>query len=72
VQTLKTLLDSPAVNVFLGTLPLLCAIVWGLLQNDRSLRAIDKRMDVINSASAALKRALTRLMGSSLQSANGS
>jgi hypothetical protein len=43
MQTLKALLDSLAVNVFLGTLPLLGAIVWRLLQNERRLRAIDKR-----------------------------
>jgi D-alanyl-D-alanine carboxypeptidase len=43
MQTLKALLDSPAVNVFLGTLPILGAVVWGLLQNERRLRAINKR-----------------------------
>ncbi len=47
MQTLKGLLDSPAVNVFLGTLPLLGAILWGLLQNDRRLLALDKRIDGI-------------------------
>jgi tetrahydromethanopterin S-methyltransferase subunit G len=46
---LKTLLDSPAVNVFLGTLPLLGAIVWGLLQNDRRLQGLDKRLDGIDT-----------------------
>ena len=45
MQPLKSLLDSPAVNVFLGTLPLLGAIVWGLLQNDRRLGRIETRMD---------------------------
>ena len=43
MQPLKSLLDS-AVNVFLGTLPLLGAIVWGLLQNDRRLTALDQRL----------------------------
>jgi hypothetical protein len=44
MQTLKSLLDSPAVNVFLGTLPLFGAIVWGLLQNDRRFTALDQRL----------------------------
>jgi len=42
MPTLKLLLDGPAVNVFLGTLPLLGAI---LLQNDRRLQGLDKRID---------------------------
>ncbi len=46
--TLKALFDSPAINVFLGTLPLLGASVWGLIQNDRRLLAIDKRIDGVD------------------------
>ncbi len=49
MQILKPLLDSPAVNVFLGTLPLLGAIVWGLIQNDRRLNAIDQRLGRVES-----------------------
>jgi hypothetical protein len=45
---LKELLNSPAVNVFLGTLPLLGAILWGLLQNGRRLQALDKRIDGVD------------------------
>lgn len=48
MTTLKALLDSPAINVFLGTLPLLGAILWGLIQNDRRLLAIDKRIDGVD------------------------
>jgi len=48
MQMLKILLDSPAVNVFLGAVPLLGAIIWGLLQNDRRLQALDKRMDGVD------------------------
>ena len=48
MPVLKSLLDSPAVNVFLGTLPLLGAILWGLPQNDRRLRALDKRLDGVD------------------------
>jgi hypothetical protein len=44
MQTLKSLFDSPAVNVFLDTLPLLGAIVWGLLQNDKRLNTIEQRL----------------------------
>jgi DNA anti-recombination protein RmuC len=45
MHTLRAVLDTPAFQVFLGTVPLLGAIIWGLLQNERSLRAIDKRID---------------------------
>ena len=44
----KALLDSPALNVFLGTLPLFGAIFWGLLQNNRALDGIGKRIDGID------------------------
>jgi hypothetical protein len=47
MQALRAVLDIPAVSVFLGRLPLPGAIVWGLPQNERSLRAIDKRIDSI-------------------------
>jgi hypothetical protein len=42
MQTLQAVLSSLAVNVFLGTLPLLGAIVQ---QNARTLRAIIRRLD---------------------------
>ena len=45
MQTLQAVLSSLAVNVFLGTLPLLGAIVGGFRQNARTLRAIIKRLD---------------------------
>ena len=57
---MEELLGRPAVSVFLGTLPLLGAIVWGLLQNDRP-KALDKRMDGMESR---LNRIETRLTGS--------
>ncbi len=46
---MKALLDSPAVSVFLGTLPLLLTIAWGLFINNKRLDAIDKRLDRIDS-----------------------
>jgi hypothetical protein len=68
MQPLKSLLDSPAVNVFLGTLPLLGAIVWGLLQNDRRLGRIETRMgrmeiriDSIDAKLATVSERLTRV-----------
>jgi hypothetical protein len=68
MQSFKSLLDSPAVNVFLGTLPLLGAIVWGLLQNDRRLGRIETRMgrmeiriDSIDAKLATVSERLTRV-----------
>jgi hypothetical protein len=61
MQTLKSLLDSPAVNVFLGILPLLGAIVWALLQNERMLRTIDKRMDLIDKRIDGMDQRLGRM-----------
>ena len=49
MQTLRTLLDSPAMNVFLGTLPLLLTIAWGLFQNDRRMTRIESRIDSVES-----------------------
>jgi hypothetical protein len=44
---LKDLLASPAVNVFLGTLPLLGAILWGMLQNNRQIDALRGDINVL-------------------------
>jgi len=68
MQTLKSLFDSPAVNVFMGTLPLLGAIVWGLLQNDKRLNAIGQRLgrmetriDSIDGNLSAVRERLVRV-----------
>jgi hypothetical protein len=45
---LKTLLESPAINVFLGTLPLLLTLAWGLFANNQRLNGIEKRLDRID------------------------
>jgi hypothetical protein len=45
MQTLKAVLDIPAIGVFLGTLPLLGTICWGLLQNDTRLSRIETKLD---------------------------
>jgi hypothetical protein len=63
MQMLKALLDSPAVNVFLGTLPLLGAIVWGLLQNDRRLQALDKRIDGVDQRLGRMETKLDGIEG---------
>ena len=68
MQTLKTLLDSPAVNVFLGTLPLLLTIAWGLFTNDRRLTRIESKLDTMDgkltNVSERLVRVETRMDGS--------
>lgn len=49
MQTINQIVGIPAVSVFLGTLPLLGTILWGLPQNERRLSAIEKHMDSIES-----------------------
>ena len=61
MQTLKGLLDSAAVSVFLGTLPLLGTILWGLLQNDRRLQALDKRIDMLDKRIDGVDQRLGRM-----------
>jgi len=63
MQVLNSLLASPAVNVFLGTLPLLGATVWGLLQNDRRLQAIDKRIDGVDQRLGLMETRLDSMDG---------
>lgn len=64
MQTLKTLLDNPALNVFLGTLPLLLTLAWGLLTNNKALDNIGKRIDSLESSvGKRLDRIDTRLDG---------
>jgi hypothetical protein len=46
---LRDLLNSTAMNVFLGTLPLTGSILWGLLQNDRRFIALDQRLSRIET-----------------------
>jgi hypothetical protein len=61
MQTLKALLDSPALSVFLGTLPLFGAIVWGLLQNNRELDGIGNRIDGIGKRIDGIDKRLDRV-----------
>ena len=61
MHTLREVLETPAVSVFLGTLPLSGAIVWGLLQNERSLRAIDKRIDGLDKRMDGMDQRLGRI-----------
>jgi chromosome segregation ATPase len=60
---LKDLLASAAVNVFLGTLPLLGVIVWGLLQNDRRLQALDKRIDGVDQRLGRMETRMDSMEG---------
>jgi len=63
MEMLKALLDSPAVNVFLGTTPLLGAIIWELVQNDRRFQSLDKRMDVLDKRMDGIEQRLGRIEG---------
>ncbi len=61
MQILKSFLDSLAVNVFLGTLPLFGAIVWGLLQNDKRLGRIETNLDNLNRTVGDLRKRATKI-----------
>lgn len=63
MEMLKALLDSPAVNVFLGTTPLLGAIIWGLIQNDRRFQSLDKRMDVLDQRLGRMENRIDSIDG---------
>jgi hypothetical protein len=58
MQALKSVLDTQAVSVFLGTLPLLLTIAWGLLQSDRRLTRIEGKLDSIDSTLAGVRERL--------------
>jgi hypothetical protein len=55
MQALQPLLNSLAFNVFLGTLPLLGMIFWGLFQNDKRLQDVK---DLIKSESSRVEGVL--------------
>jgi hypothetical protein len=57
----KLILDNPAVNVFLGTLPLLLTIAWGLFVNERRLTRIEANLDTIRTDISSIKERLTRV-----------
>ena len=44
-----SLLDNVAINVFLGTLPLLLTLPWGLFQSDRRLTRIENKIESMDS-----------------------
>jgi hypothetical protein len=58
MQALKSVLDTQAVSVFLGTLPLLLTIAWGLLQSDRRLTRIEGKLDSIDSTLTGVRERL--------------
>lgn len=66
-MVVKSLLDNMAVNVFLGTLPLLLTLAWGLFQSDRRLTRIENRLDSIDgkigNVTERLARVETKLEG---------
>ena len=61
MQTLRGLLDSPAVNVFLGTLPLLLTLAWGLFQNDRRMTRMENSIDSIGTKIDGLDSRLSQV-----------
>jgi hypothetical protein len=58
MQALKSVLDNQALSVFLGTLPLLLTIAWGLLQSDRRLTRIEGKLDSIDSTLSDVRERL--------------
>ena len=61
MQTLKGLLDSPAVNVVLGTLPLLLTLALGLFQNDRRMTRMENSIDSIGTKIDGLDSRLSQV-----------
>ncbi|HTU45110.1 MAG TPA: hypothetical protein VMF91_08615 [Bryobacteraceae bacterium] len=60
-MTLRSLLDNAAVNVFLGTLPLLLTLAWGLFQSDRRLTRIENRLDTVDQKLGSVSERLVRV-----------
>jgi len=60
MQALQPLLNSLAFNVFLGTLPLLGMIFWGLFQNDKRLQDLK---DVFKADNGTLRAEIQRVEG---------
>jgi septal ring factor EnvC (AmiA/AmiB activator) len=48
MQTWTALVNNGAMAVFLGTLPLLGAILWSLLGNNRQFDQMNKQFDQVN------------------------
>jgi hypothetical protein len=48
MPTLAEVLNHPAISVFLGTVPLLMTIWWGLMSNNQALKAITENLKVLN------------------------
>ncbi|HKI19622.1 MAG TPA: hypothetical protein VKA15_17175 [Isosphaeraceae bacterium] len=69
-MVLKTLLDNTAINVFLGTPPLLLTLAWGLFQNDRRLTRIENKLDPmdvkLSNVGERLVKVETKLEGTKL------
>ena len=60
-MTLRSLLENAAVNVFLGTLPLLLTLACGLFQSDRRLTRIENRLDTVDQKLGNVSERLVRV-----------
>ena len=61
MNALKEFLNSTAMNVFLGTLPLTGAILWGLIQNDKRLSRIEAKIDGMDTKLANVSERLVKV-----------
>jgi septal ring factor EnvC (AmiA/AmiB activator) len=60
-EKLKEFLSLVGVQVFLGTLPLLGAIVWAMVNNEKRFDQIDKQFDQINKNLDRIHKTLDRI-----------
>ncbi len=58
MQALSGIMQSLVVTIFLGTLPLIGTIFFGLLQNDRRLSRIEGKLDLVKVSVHSLDKRL--------------
>ncbi len=63
VPTISSLLTNPAINVFLGTLPLLGAVLSGHLRSGKRLQALDKRIEGVDERLGRMEMRLDSIDG---------
>ena len=60
-MNIRDLLYSPTVSVFLGTLPLLLTIAWGLLSNSKRMDRMETKLDDIAKTLATVSERLVKV-----------
>jgi len=55
MPTIGELLNHPAISVFLGTIPLLMTIWWGLMSNNQALKAMTDNLKLLNDRVARVE-----------------